>query len=49
MVEMRITLDDKMRVGSVELYFNEETEKHFLIAFLSAEIEKGAFPLSESP
>lgn len=43
----KITLDEKKRVSSVELAFNEDTEKHFLSqapsVLLSAE---GAFPMS---
>ncbi|WP_187768193.1 hypothetical protein [Paenibacillus sp. PL91] len=30
LIVKRITLDDRKRVGSVELAFKEETEKHFL-------------------
>lgn len=43
----KITLDDRKRGGSVELAFNEETEKHFLSVAPSAEpITEEAFPLS---
>ncbi|EGL18195.1 hypothetical protein [Paenibacillus sp. HGF7] len=43
----RITLDERKRVGSVELAFNEETEKHFLSLAPSADnMAEGAFPLS---
>lgn len=47
LIVKRITLDDRKRVGSVELAFNEETEKHFLSVAPSAEsLAEGAFPLS---
>ncbi|MDU4694558.1 MAG: recombinase family protein [Paenibacillus sp.] len=47
LIVKRITLDDMKRVGSVELAFSEETEKHFLSVAPSAEpIAEGAFPLS---
>ncbi|GIP29148.1 recombinase RecB [Paenibacillus sp. J23TS9] len=47
LIVKRITLDDRKRVGSVELAFNEETEKHFLSVAPSAEsTAEGAFPLS---
>ncbi|MNC43736.1 hypothetical protein D3C75_926110 [compost metagenome] len=47
LIVKRITLDDRKRVDSVELAFNEETEKHFLSVAPSAEpIAEGAFPLS---
>lgn len=47
LIVKRITLDDRKRVGSVELAFNEETEKLFLSVAPSAEpIAEGAFPLS---
>ncbi|THF74127.1 recombinase family protein [Cohnella fermenti] len=47
LIVKRITLDDRKRVGSVELAFNEETEKHFLSVAASAEQQaEGAFPLS---
>jgi len=47
LIVKRITLDDRKRVGSVELAFNEETEKHFLSIAPSAEpMAEGAFPLS---
>ncbi|WP_440114904.1 hypothetical protein [Paenibacillus sp. QZ-Y1] len=47
LIVKKITLDDKKRVDSIELTFDEETQKHFLSqapsALLSAE---GAFPMS---
>ncbi|WP_269745414.1 zinc ribbon domain-containing protein [Paenibacillus sp. P22] len=47
LIVKRITLDKRKRVGSVELAFNEETEKHFLSVAPSAEpIAEVAFPLS---
>lgn len=47
LIVKRITLDDRKRVGSVELAFSEETEKHFLSVAPSAEpMAEGAFPLS---
>lgn len=47
LIVKRITLDDRKRVGSVELAFNEETEKHFLSVAPSADnMAEGAFPLS---
>ncbi|WP_339279086.1 recombinase family protein [Paenibacillus sp. FSL W8-1187] len=46
LIVKRITLDDRKRVGSVELAFNEETEKHFLSVAPSADMVEGAFPLS---
>ncbi|MGO4531971.1 recombinase family protein [Paenibacillus sp. 2TAF8] len=47
LIVKKITLDDKKRVSSVELAFNEQTEKHFLSVAPSAEpIAEGAFPLS---
>ncbi|WP_230192283.1 hypothetical protein [Paenibacillus sp. CECT 9249] len=47
LIVKRITLDDRKHIGSVELSFNEETEKHFLSLAPSAEpIAQGAFPLS---
>ena len=46
LIVKRITLDDRKRVGSVELAFNEETKKHFFSVAPSAEpIVEGAFPL----
>lgn len=30
LIVKKITLDERKRFGSVELAFNEETEKHFL-------------------
>ncbi|MGE6229856.1 recombinase family protein [Paenibacillus chitinolyticus] len=45
LVVKRITLDDRKRIDSVELAFNEETEKHFLSLAPSADnIAEGAFP-----
>lgn len=42
----KITLDTKRRVESVELMFNEDTEKHFLSVVPSADnMAEGAFPL----
>lgn len=47
LIVKKITLDDTKRVGSVELAFNEETEKHFLSVAPSADnMAEGAFPLS---
>ncbi|BFH62441.1 hypothetical protein [Paenibacillus azoreducens] len=47
LIVKRITLDDRKHIGSVELAFNEETEKYFLSLAPSAEtIAQGAFPLS---
>lgn len=47
LIVKKITLDERKRVGSVELAFNEETEKHFLSVAPSAEpLAEGAFPLS---
>ncbi|MNJ71966.1 hypothetical protein D3C77_685680 [compost metagenome] len=47
LIVKKITLDDRKRVDSVELAFNEETEKHFLSVAPSAEQQsEGAFPLS---
>lgn len=47
LIVKKITLDERKRVGSVELAFNEETEKHFLSIAPSAEnMAEGAFPLS---
>ena len=47
LIVKKITLDERKRVGSVELAFNEETEKHFLSVAPSAEPHaEGAFPLS---
>lgn len=47
LIVKRITLDDRKRVGNIELAFNEETEKHFLSVAPSAEQQaEGAFPLS---
>ncbi len=47
LIVKKITLDDRKRVRSVELAFNEETEKHFLSVAPSAEpIAEGAFPFS---
>jgi len=37
LIVKRITLDDRKHIGSVELAFNEETEKHFLSLAPSAE------------
>lgn len=46
LIVKKIALDDKKRVSSVELAFNEETQKHFLSLAPSADnIAKGAFPL----
>lgn len=47
LIVKRIVLDDRKRVSSIELTFNEETEKHFLGVAPSAEPHaEGAFPLS---
>ncbi len=47
LIVKRITLDERKRVGSVELAFNEETEKHFLSKAPSADsMAEGAFPLT---
>lgn len=49
LIVKRIMLDDRKHIGSVELAFNEETEKHFLSLTPSAEpIAQGAFPLSDT-
>lgn len=46
LIVKRITLDERKRVGRVELAFNEETEKHFLSVASSAKLTaEGAFPL----
>ncbi|MBU5353195.1 recombinase family protein [Paenibacillus barcinonensis] len=46
LIVKKITLDERKRVDSVELSFNEETDKHFLSIAPSAEImAEGAFPL----
>ncbi|MFF2017792.1 recombinase family protein [Paenibacillus sp. NPDC058177] len=47
LIVKRITLDDRKRVGSVELAFNEDTEKHFLSVAPSADIAEGAFSINE--
>ncbi|MFE9276825.1 recombinase family protein [Paenibacillus glucanolyticus] len=47
LIVKKITLDERKRVGSVELAFNEETEKHFLSVAPSADnMVERAFPLS---
>lgn len=47
LIVKKITLDDRKRVRSVELAFNEETEKHFLSVAPSADnMAEGAFPFS---
>ncbi|AIW42392.1 recombinase family protein [Paenibacillus polymyxa] len=47
LIVKKITLDDKKRVCSVDLAFNEETQKHFLSLAPSAEnMAEGAFPFS---
>lgn len=47
LIVKKITLDDRKRVGNVELAFNEETDKHLLSVAPSAKpMAEGAFPLS---
>ncbi|HWO53485.1 MAG TPA: recombinase zinc beta ribbon domain-containing protein, partial [Paenibacillus cookii] len=47
LIVKKITLDERKRVDSVELAFNEETEKYFLSVAPSTEITvEGAFSLS---
>ncbi|MGP0585556.1 recombinase family protein [Paenibacillus timonensis] len=47
LIVKKITLDDKRRVDSVELAFNEEIQKHFLSVAPFADTKaEGAFPLS---
>ncbi|GGA46888.1 recombinase family protein [Paenibacillus physcomitrellae] len=47
LIVKKITLDDRKRVCSVELAFNDETEKHFLsVAPFADNMAEGAFPLS---
>lgn len=47
LIVKKITLDEKRQVDSIELVFNEDTEKHFLSVAPSAEVKvEGAFPLS---
>ncbi|SEL78526.1 recombinase family protein [Paenibacillus sp. OK003] len=51
LIVKKITLDDKKRVSSIELTFNEDTEKHFLnVAPFAEPTTKGAFPfLGKAP
>ncbi|MEC0371140.1 recombinase family protein [Paenibacillus chibensis] len=50
LIVKKITLDEGKCVDSVELAFNEETEKHFLSVAPSAELNaEGAFPFGKAP
>ncbi|MGO4732632.1 hypothetical protein [Paenibacillus sp. 2KB_22] len=43
LIVKKITLDDRKRVGNIELVFNDETEQHFLSVAPSADMAEGAF------
>lgn len=46
LIVKRITLDDRKHIRSIDLTFNEETEKHFLSVAPSSEHNaEGAFPM----